>query len=68
MHGKDSTGIDRADPLFGYPLESVEIGIADKPPVDTEPTLALWQYKHICYYGQRTKHMEFVNVCAYRLR
>lgn len=21
MHGKDSTGIDRADPMFGYPLE-----------------------------------------------
>lgn len=36
MHGKDSTGIDRADPMFGYPLESVEIGIADKTPLLTE--------------------------------
>ena len=25
MHGKDSTGIDRLYPMFGYQLESVEI-------------------------------------------
>ena len=33
LHGKDSAGIDRADPMFRYPFESVEIGIGDKHPV-----------------------------------
>lgn len=39
--GKDRTGIDRPDPMFGYQLESVEIGTVDKLPVDTEPNVGL---------------------------
>ena len=41
MPGKDRTGIDRSDPMFGYQLESVEIGMTDKNPVDTVPNVSL---------------------------